>query len=417
MKLMGIQIPFTNQDYHPFQWFDGPDTIKIDAGISKISFTQSSSFFGNFMRILIGIFLTGIGFMFILGSVWVIAGDSVIGMIYEDSDEPCWPNQDTAITLPDGEVFCKFDTFTDGYSNYQIADDYYSLEMYGDEQKYRWSEENGTITYAYHYDYDDYYYCMSYIRASALPENWTADDLLFPYVDFGDDAYPEWCWESPGNSNVVFNDTNSTPFDGELLYEMHGDVASWITTIQYTEDDGVITTNYESIRFMGANGEWVLGFFGFLLMGILTMSFGFIFRKRVTVFDTATNQITEEFIKRPRFGTIRSEMKVPISVDIVSNIREVTHRESGDEHSSGRTWTTTHHGIDIMVDLVGQGPKAVLFLEGKDARNQYDSMLRKLFSTLGVDSPPRETDTGNPQDIDDDPFAVRLTETDDRFPR
>ena len=198
---------------------------------------------------------------------------------------------------------------------------------------------------------------------------------------------------------------------------MHGDVASWITTIQYTEDDGVITTNYESIRFMGANGEWVLGFFGFLLMGILTMSFGFIFRKRVTVFDTATNQITEEFIKRPRFGTIRSEMKVPISVDIVSNIREVTHRESGDEHSSGRTWTTTHHGIDIMVDLVGQGPKAVLFLEGKDARNQYDSMLRKLFSTLGVDSPPRETDTGNPQDIDDDPFAVRLTETDDRFPR
>ena len=168
---------------------------------------------------------------------------------------------------------------------------------------------------------------------------------------------------------------------------------------------------------MGANGEWVLGFFGFLLMGILTMSFGFIFRKRVTVFDTATNQITEEFIKRPRFGTIRSEMKVPISVDIVSNIREVTHRESGDEHSSGRTWTTTHHGIDIMVDLVGQGPKAVLFLEGKDARNQYDSMLRKLFSTLGVDSPPRETDTEDSQKSDDDPFAVRLTETDDRFPR
>ena len=147
------------------------------------------------------------------------------------------------------------------------------------------------------------------------------------------------------------------------------------------------------------------------------MSFGFMFRKRVTVFDTATNQITEEFIKRPRFGTIRSEMKVPISVDIVKNTREVTHHESGDEHSSGRTWTTTHHGIDIMVDLVGQGPKAVLFLEGKDARNQYDLMLRQLFTTLGVNPSPRETDSEDSQKIDDDPFAVRQTDTDDMFSR
>ena len=70
-----------------------------------------------------------------------------------------------------------------------------------------------------------------------------------------------------------------------------------------------------------------------------------------------------------------------------------------------------------MVDLVGQGPKAVLFLEGEDARNQYDSMLRQFFSALGVNPPPRETDSEDSQKSDDDPFAVRLTETDDRFPR
>jgi len=384
MKILGIHIPFTNQDYHPFQWFDGPDTIKIDAGISKISFTHSSSFSGNFMRILGGMFLFGIGFMFILGSAWVIAGDSIIGMIYEDSNEPCWPNQDTAITLSDGEVFCKFDTYTDGYSNYQIADDYYSLEMYGEEQKYRWSEENGIITDAPYYDDDDEYYCMSFIRASALPENWTADDLIIGETH-GDDAYPEWCWESPDNSNVVFNDTNSTPFDGELLYEIYpSDIALWITTWQHTEDGELITTYYESSRFMGAGGTSIMGFFGFLLMGIFTMSFGLMFRKRVIMFDTVTNQITEEFIKRPRFGTIRSEMKSPISVDIVKNTRVVHHRESGDEHSSGRTWTTTHRGIDIMVDLVGQGPKAVLFLEGKNPQTEFESILELLFSTLGI---------------------------------
>ncbi|HIE82200.1 MAG TPA: hypothetical protein EYQ07_06735 [Candidatus Poseidoniales archaeon] len=390
MKILGIHIPFTNQDYHPFQWFDGPDTIKIDAGPSKISFTHSSSFSGNFMRILGGMLLFGLGFMFILGSAWVIAGDSIIGMNNEESKEPCWPNQDTAITLSDGEVFCKFDTYTDGYSNYQIADDYYSLEMYGEEQKYRWSEENGIITDAYHYDDSDEYYCMSFIRASALPENWTADDLIIGETH-GDDAYPEWCWESPDNSNVVFNDTNSTPFDGELLYEMYpsdelypSDVVSWINTIQYKEDGGMINTFYESSRFMGAGGNSIMGFFGFLLMGIFTMSFGLMFRKRVIMFDTATNQITEEFIKRPRFGTIRSEMKVPISVDIVKNTRVVHHRESGDEHSSGRTWTTTHRGIDIMVDLVGQGPKAVLFLEGKNPQTEFESILELLFSTLGI---------------------------------
>jgi len=420
MKLMGIQIPFTNQDYHPFQWFDGPDNIKIDAGISKISFTHQYS--SNFMRILGGMLIFGIGFMFILGSAWVIVGDSLIGMNDEESKEPCWPNQDTAITLSDGEVFCKFDTFTDGYSNYQIADDYYSLEIQGEEQKYRWSEENGIITNAYHYDGSDEYYCMSFIRASALPENWTADDLIIGETH-GDDTYPEWCSENPDNSNVVFNDTNSTPFDGELLYEMYpsdelypSDVVSWINTIQYKEDGGVINTFYESSHF-GEGSVVFFQSFGLLFTGLFFMSFGFMFRKRVTVFDTATNQITEEFIKRPRFGTIRSEMKVPISVDIVKNTREVTHHESGDEHSSGRTWTTTHHGIDIMVDLVGQGPKAVLFLEGKDARNQYDLMLRQLFTTLGVNPSPRETDSEDSQKIDDDPFAVRQTDTDDMFSR
>jgi len=135
---------------------------------------------------------------------------------------------------------------------------------------------------------------------------------------------------------------------------------------------------------MGAGGNSIMGFFGFLLMGIFTMSFGLMFRKRVIMFDTVTNQITEEFIKRPRFGTIRSEMKVPISVDIVKNTRVVHHRESGDEHSSGRTWTTTHRGIDIMVDLVGQGPKAVLFLEGKNPQTEFESILELLFSTLGI---------------------------------
>ena len=383
MKILGIHIPFTNQDYHPFQWFDGPDTIKIDAGPSKISFTHSSSFSGNFMRILGGMLLFGLGFMFILGSAWVIAGDSIIGMNNEESKEPCWPNQDTAITLSDGEVFCKFDTYTDGYSNYQIADDYYSLEMYGEEQKYRWSEENGIITDAYHYDDSDEYYCMSFIRASALPENWTADDLIIGET-YGDDAYPEWCWESPDNSNVVFNDTNSTPFDGELLYEIRpDDVALFIITWQYTEDGELIITNYESSRF-GEGSVVFFQFFGLLFIGLIFMSFGSWFRKRVIMFDTVTNQITEEFIKRPRFGTIRSEMKSPISVDIVKNTRVVHHRESGDEHSSGRTWTTTHRGIDIMVDLVGQGPKAVLFLEGKNPQTEFESILELLFSTLGI---------------------------------
>jgi hypothetical protein len=330
------------------------------------------------MRILGGMLLFGLGFMFILGSAWVIAGDSINGMNNEESKEPCWPNQDTAITLSDGEVFCKFDTSTEEYTDYQIADGYYSLKMYGEEQKYRWSEENGIITDAYHFDGMDEYYCMSFIRASALPENWTGDDLIIG-ENHGDDAYPEWCWESPDNSNVVFNDTNSTPFDGELLYEIYAsDTALWINTIQYTEDGEFITTNYESIHF-GEGSVVFFQFFGLLLLGIFTMSFGFMFRKRVIMFDTVTNQITEEFIKRPRFGTIRSEMKVPISVDIVKNTRVVHHSDD-----DGGGWTTTHRGIDIMVDLVGQGPKAVLFLEGKNPQTEFESILELLFSTLGI---------------------------------
>jgi hypothetical protein len=71
-------------------------------------------------------------------------------------------------------------------------------------------------------------------------------------------------------------------------------------------------------------------------------------------------------------------MKSPISVDIVKNTRVVHHRDD-----DGGGWTT-HRGIDIMVDLVGQGPKAVLFLEGKNPQTEFESILELLFSTLGI---------------------------------
>jgi hypothetical protein len=70
-----------------------------------------------------------------------------------------------------------------------------------------------------------------------------------------------------------------------------------------------------------------------------------------------------------------------------------------------------------MFDLVGQGPKAILFLEGKDARNQYDSVLGELFSALGVNPPPIETDSGDSKEIEGSLFANQQTEREDMFSR
>jgi hypothetical protein len=147
----------------------------------------------------------------------------------------------------------------------------------------------------------------------------------------------------------------------------------------------------------------------FVLAGLGVMMVPLLLRKRILTFDTIANQVTEEFAKWPRFGTLRTKIQMPLSVEIVRNTREVHHSEGGGEHSSARTWTTYHDGIDITVDLVGQGPQPVLFLEGDDARNEYDSILGQLFFVLGLDLSSVEGTIDS--DDDEAPFEARLTES------
>jgi len=125
--------------------------------------------------------------------------------------------------------------------------------------------------------------------------------------------------------------------------------------------------------------EWPMLIIEFLVFGgVGVICLSFIDRKRSLTIDGTSNQVKFEYVKWPRYGTINYELRSPISYEIV---KKTWGQSYHDEHTGGRE--TTHPGIEIVFDLVGQGSKAILFLEGDDARNQYDSVLRELFSTLG----------------------------------
>ncbi len=417
MRIGPIHIPFTKKVDTPFIWLNNPDAIKVDAMPSKISFTPDRPFsiVGSIFTmgfIIFGLILAGI-------PIGIIAAETIYPMLDEDSDEPCWPDQDSAIILSDGMVYCDLGGSTEEYTDYQIADGHYRMTMYGEEvYEYRWSEENGTITYAWLDGDYNYYECWQYIRASALPENFTGDDLIVKYGT-EDESYPEWCNESPDNSNIVYSDTNSTPFDGELLYNIYpSDMAYSIETTQFMDEGNIRHTYHELDWDNQIYFEEVAFLSIFMFVGLAIMLAPLLTRKRILTFDTIANQVTEEFAKWPRFGTHRATIQTPLSVDIVRNTREVHHSESGDEHSSGRTWTTYHDGIDITVDLVGQGPQPVLFLEGNDARKEYESILGQLFFVLGLDLSSAEEAIDSTEEFEEEAILgePRQIESKENFP-
>ena len=426
MDIMGVHIPFTKkQYYYPIQWFHDPEHIIINTQPSKILLQDGRKKppFEKTLTLMFDLVLIAVGLLFIFAPIVAILSDVVPAYLDEESDEPCWPDQENAMTLSDGDVFCKLSewgSYSETYSDYQIADNHYRMEIenYGITE-YRWSEDNGIITYAaiWQDDFGDNNRnsCQQYIRASSLPDNWTGNDLFIHYEE--EPYYPAWCDDEPSQDEQEYTETNTIPFEGELLYHLEvSERLHGIYTTQFTENDGVNYTNHE-LFYPYPNFEWPMLIFVLVFGGTGVAILSFIGRKQVLILDGANNQVKLEYVKWPRYGTINLELQVPISCEIVKNTRDITHSSTSDEHSSGSTWITTHHGIDIMFDLVGQGSKAILFLEGKDARNQYDSVLGELFSALGVNPPPIETDSGDSKEIEGSLFANQQTEREDMFSR
>lgn len=110
----------------------------------------------------------------------------------------------------------------------------------------------------------------------------------------------------------------------------------------------------------------------------------FIERKRALTIDGTNNKVKFECVRWPRYGTINYEIKTPISYEIKKNKRKITHHAGGDEGTPMRTWTTTHHGVDVVFDLVGEGMIPLLFLEGKKPKIKFKSILELLSSTFEI---------------------------------
>jgi len=386
MKILGIHIPFTERHDYPLLWFDDPEHIIINAQQSKISLQdgRKKTLFERIFNLMFDLMILAVGLLFIIGPIFFLLIEVVPAYLDEESDEPCWPNQKNAITLSDGDVFCntsEWGSYSETYSDYQIADNHYRMEIENNGiTEYRWTEDNGIITYAAIWQ-DDFGYCQQYIRASSLPDNWTGNDLLIHY-EVEDYYYPEWCFDEPSQDEQEYTETNTIPFEGELLYHLNvNDRLYGISTIQFTENDRVNYT-YHELFDPYPHFEWPVLIFVLVFSSAGVVMLSFIDRKRVLTIDGTSNQVKFEYVKWPRYGTINYQLQSPISYEIVKNTRTITHSDS--DPDSHRTWTTTHRGVDVAFDLVGEGLSPLLFLEGKNPQTKFESILEQLSSTLGI---------------------------------
>lgn len=390
MKILGIHIPFTERHDYPLLWFDDPEHIIINAQQSKISLQdgRKKPLFERIFNLIFDLVLLAVGLLFIIGPILMTLIDVVPAYLDEESDEPCWPDQKNAITLSDGDVFCntsEWGSYSETYSDYQIADNHYRMEIENNGiTEYRWSEDNGIITSAsiWQDEFGIMYECQQYIRASSLPDNWTGNDLFIHYEE--EHYYPAWCNDEPSQDEQEYTETNTIPFEGELLYHLGVyDRLYGIYTTQFTENDRVNYTNHELFNPY-PHFEPLMLIFVLVFGGVGVVMLSFIDRKRVLTIDGTSNQVKFEYVKWPRYGTINYELQSPISYEIVKKTRTITHSEGGDEGSPSRTWTTTHRGVDVAFDLVGEGLNPLLFLEGKNPQTKFESILELLFSTLGI---------------------------------
>ena len=390
MKIFGVQIPFTKREVPLFFWFDNPDHISIDGQPSKISLHDGRKLNG-FEKIMNGIFNT-----FTLGFalIFIIAGPSVAlfelygaidAYLDEESDEPCWPNQGDAIVLSDGDPFCFYSSDSRIYSNFQIADGHYQIEIENNGiTEYRWGDNDGIITVAA-IELDmfgvEYYSCQQYIRESSLPDSFAGTDLFIHY-SIADFQYPGWCNEEPIQDEQEYSETDTIPFEGEMLYDFEvSDRLYWIGTTQFTEDNRVNYTNHE-LFYPYPHFEWPILIIASGFVGVGFFMISFIDRKRVVTIDRSNNKVKFEHLKWPRYGTINLELKEPVSYEIKDSVRTITH-SSGDSDSVSRsTWTTSHDGIDISFDSVSEGMIPLLFLEGTNPQTKFKSFLDLLSSTF-----------------------------------
>jgi len=390
VKIFGIQVPFTKRDTPLFLWFNDPDHIIIGELQSKISLHDGRKphLFEKITNGIFDTFLLTFALIIIVAPIAMVLSElhgAIDAYLDEESDEPCWPNQEDAMVLSDGDSFCFHSSDSSIYSNFQIAEGHYQIEI-GNSGiiEYRWESSDEIITVA-PIEIDmfgaEYYSCRQYIRESSLPDSIAGTDLFIHY-SIADYQYPGWCYEEPIQDVQEYSETDTIPFEGEMLYDIEvSDRLYWVSTTQYTEDNRVNYTNHE-LFYPYPHFEWPILIIASVFVGVGFSMLSFIDRKRVLTIDGSNNRVKFEHLKWPRYRPTTLDLKEPVSYGIVNNTRTVTHHEGGDDGSIGRSWTTTHHGVDVLFDLADGSKGALIFLEGVNPRTKFRFLLDVLSSTF-----------------------------------
>ena len=211
--------------------------------------------------------------------------------------------------------------------------------------------------------------------------------IRIPYTKMSD--YPLLWFDNPEHIVINAQSSNLSLQDGrkKKLFEKVIDMVVNLMILAFSLIFMYIGTSFlsEQVIYGGTTGDLAISLLVFLVFGgfgVLMLSF--IHRKRVLTIDGTNNQVKFEYVRWPRYDTINYELRMPISYEIMKKKRTITHHEGGDEGTPSRTWTTTHPGVDVSFDLVGEGMIPLLFLEGKNPQTKFESILEILSSTLGI---------------------------------
>lgn len=369
----------------PLLWINNPEDLEVETRDGTLHLKNSKGSFGNLLVsipfLLIGIAVISASFIYTVYEVYSqVTNDSVCDTRYFEEFE-----------VGGGDIYCEdkqWDQITP-IRSVEVADQHFKYTMYWDDgysedQEFRWSMDNEMLAIGLLNDYDGEtsYECSLYKMESSLSQNWTVEELMVS----GDYWYamPGWCHDgATSTANLSYSPAVGPLFEGEVLYLVDGQYQD-INAEKYTEN---------SLEYINIYAPYDSGVIELLFPFIFGLIFGGIFlsvgdsRGTFLMLDGSSKTIRT----RKVFGGTRLSGWTWSGIDFSTlKLRQYTksveHSSGGGDNGPVHHWTTYHKGIEVTL-FDGRKPIEILFLEHGDQFSIYDSTIKNLCDSLGVELP------------------------------
>ena len=399
----------------PLLWFNGDENLSLEKDGEVVHLKDTSGSIGMALFHL-PFFL--VGFAVITGALLFSAYGAFASVL---NDSVCDPVFEREVQLDLSEtIYCESKDsgggMRDSIQSVEVADQHFKYAINYDQdepviEEFRWSEDNGILAIGRvdYYEEEDltYYSCTLYKKESTLGQNWTIQELIVRDYWY---AMPSWCEGGTSSSeNLTYASAEGPLFDYEYLYDLHEGDYGALSMMRYTPNS--LEYRYVQVPYTVGAIEIILPAIFGVIFGSIFLSVGDARKMNIRLNPSAQTICVRKTFRGTRLSGWTWKNIDFNSIKMVRYEKTVHHQSGGGEDGPIRRWKTYHKGVEV---LFANGKKSldVMFLEHGNNFNIFDSTLKLLCESLGVNMPDIHEKITPPTPPGDNYSSVRLQDFD-----